>query len=151
MPYGKVQYSNIYQISYWKSLSQKLMTTQNWMNIGTLEWIRLKHDEVYQWERMGCKTLEAEIWERMKPLINKNCPDIRLGGMSGNTRVSHNFPSVVYPKLFLLMEVWGYIWWDFHRNQRKILKIHCAHHTSIIQRKSQKTQRKNLKIENINF
>ena len=24
-------------------------------------------------------------------------------------RVSHNFPSVGYPKLFLLMEVWGYI------------------------------------------
>ena len=26
------------------------------------------------------------------------------------SRVSHNFPSVGYPKLFLMMEVWGYIW-----------------------------------------
>ena len=41
-------------------------------------------------------------------------------------KVSHNFPSVGYPKLFLLMEVWGYIWWGFHKNQREILKIHCA-------------------------
>ena len=40
-------------------------------------------------------------------------------------RVSHNFPSVGYLKLFLLMEVWGYIWWGFHKNQRDILKIHC--------------------------
>ena len=38
-------------------------------------------------------------------------------------RVSHNFPSLGYPTLFLLMEVWGHAWWDFHKNQREISKI----------------------------
>ena len=31
------------------------------------------------------KLLEARISERMKPHINKNCPDIQIGGIAGNT------------------------------------------------------------------
>ena len=46
--------------------------------------------------------------------------------------------SVGYPKLFLLMEVWGMSDEVSHKNWREILKIHCAPHTSIIQRKSRK-------------
>ena len=35
------------------------------------------------------KFLEALVSERMKPLITKNCPEMQIGGMKGNSSSEH--------------------------------------------------------------
>ena len=91
------------------------------------------------------------IWYTCYKLLNLSQCYNMLHARAYASRVSQNFPSVGYPKLFLLMKVWGYVRWDFHKNRREILKIHCAPHTSIIQRKSRKNTKEKFEIRILKF
>ena len=107
-----------------------------------------------------CRCIELPFAAKNTIHKNENCSCISSGerywklcwkclwnwGPTPLTRVAYNFPSVEYPWLFLLMEVWRFIWSNFHEKRWEILKTHRAPHILTLQRESRKNEKYWMKI-----